>query len=430
MPVSVIFPKVNLETTSGEISRWAVSDGDEVSEGDILFEVEDDKAAVEVESNANGYIGQLTKEETEVEVGAVVAQIFSTKEEYKAAQTPAGAERVQSETSEPISDLKSSGVFANTPTQHRRSGTINPTPLARRIARENGLSLDGLVGTGPRGRIQKRDVITELERLAKFASQPVSTATSGPLYANWYQKGEGLPVAFIHGFAADHTSWNPMLSGARYSWPSIALDLPCHGQSNSLLPDNLDAIAADVETTLAEKGIDELVIAAHSFGAAVASRIASRGFLRVRALCLFAPAGLSPDINPSFVGGMCRARSKEALLPWLYMLVEDKALIKEAFWERALAARQTDEKFEALRGFAAQFFPDQTQRFNVLDDLANLSGPVRVVFGRQDQILNVNCTRNLPGNVALHIWDHCGHMPQFEHRKQALNILEEVWRSA
>lgn len=191
---------------------------------------------------------------------------------------------------------------------------MNPTPLARRIARDNGLILDGVKGTGPRGRVQKRDVMAELARTAQAPAQPLTAApptTAARLNAVWYQKGEGLPVAFLHGFGADYTSSGRMLSGARYEWPAMAIDLPCHGQSGTHLPADLDGIAADVEATLQAEGVTDFVLSAHSIGDAVAARMASRGILRIRALCLFAPAGLSSEINPGFIEGMLRAQLRK-----------------------------------------------------------------------------------------------------------------------
>ena len=430
MPVSVVFPKFNIEKTSGEISNWLVSEGDKVSPGDVLFEVEDDKAAVEVDSTETGFIGELAETGEEIDVGSVVATIFESKEELDAAKTA------------PVADVKKSALAESSEPSPQplqvaalRSANVNPTPLARKIARENGLVLDGLNGTGPNGRIQKRDVIEALARISDQPSpvqlqQALHAQTSGTvLNAVWYQKGEGLPVAFLHGFGSDYTSWGPLLSGARYDWPAVALDLPCHGDSGTQMPADLDDIAADVEATLMAHGVTESLLAAHSFGGAVAARIASRGILRVRGLCLFAPAGLSPEINASFISGMPRARSKESLRPWLLQLVEDGSLISDIFLDRAMATRATDKKFDALQRFGHGFFADGAQRFNTLADLAAYLGPVRVIFGRQDRILPVEATRKLPGNVALHLWDNCGHMPQFEHRREALRILEEVRRS-
>ena len=432
MPESVVFPKANVERSSGEISTWSVAEGDQVSAGDILFEVEDDKAVVEVESPSDGYIGGLIEAGEEVDVGSIVATIYDTKEELQAAasdarptaaSTPSTPARVVAP--EPVRPASATGK------------TIS-TPLARRIARDNGVSLDGIAGTGPNGRVQKKDVLARLgegsasqvDGGVQQARAPAVPPPSGSLNTFWYQEGQGTPVVFLHGFAADATSWGGMLSGAAYDWPALALDLPCHGGSGVDLPADLDAIAARVETTLVQEGVTELMLAAHSFGSAVAARLASRGALRIKAMCLFAPAGLGPEINADFVAAMVRVRSAEGVRPWLRQLVDDPQLIGDLFVDRTVAARASDAQFEALQRFGHHFFPDGTQRFNVLEDLARYLGPLRVVHGRQDRILPVDATRNLPGNAALHLWDKCGHMPHFEHRRDALRILQEVRRSA
>lgn len=130
MPVSVVFPKFNLERTSGEIASWSVSDGDYVSEGDELFVVEDDKAAVEVESTATGFISGLAEVETEIDVGTVVAQIYDTKEEIPTASELS----VASQTNQ--SDQGKAAASVQPDAVQRVSGTVNPTPLARSIARK------------------------------------------------------------------------------------------------------------------------------------------------------------------------------------------------------------------------------------------------------------------------------------------------------
>ena len=139
MPVSVVFPKFNIEKTSGEISNWLVSEGDKVSPGDVLFEVEDDKAAVEVDSTETGFIGELAETGEEIDVGSVVATIFESKEELDAAKTA------------PVADVKKSALAESSEPSPQplqvaalRSTNVNPTPLARKIARENGIVLDGL----------------------------------------------------------------------------------------------------------------------------------------------------------------------------------------------------------------------------------------------------------------------------------------------
>lgn len=440
MPVPVLYPKVSLEMSSGVISRWLVSEGAAVTAGQVLFEIENDKAAVEVEAPVAGILHGLVGEGVEVEVGEAVARILAAGEADSAAPPaplPAGPAAAK-----PSAAVAGAAVAA---AQSRRQDP-NPTPLARRIAREHSLNLTGLAGTGPRGRVQRSDVMAELERLASApptepmpVSVPVSAPVServaepaegGALHAVWLRQGKGLPVVMLHGFSGDLNNWRGLLAGARVDWPCLALDLPCHGASPRLLPAGLDGIAALVEARLAAEGIGECVIAAHSFGGAVAARLASRGQVDVRGLCLFAPAGLHPLIDQDFTRGILRARRPESLRPWLEQLVHDPKVISPAFVQAVTRSREDDGLTGAMQAFADQFFPDGTQGFGIRDDLARLGQPVRVVFGQQDRILPFASTRGLPGHVGLHALEHCGHMPHLEHPALALRLLAELWRSA
>ena len=440
MAVSVTLPKFNLEKSSGEISAWLVSAGDEVKEGQTLFEVEDDKAAVEVDATASGFIGNLAPEGEEIDVGAVVAEIFESKKQALAAKAAPDTPDTPAEIAPiAVSPAPDTPVASIAPDSKIRS-----TPLARRMARDSGLDIEGLVGSGPRGRVQKRDVeaakadsgllvpvgIEPVQPAPPSQPQsPISSYSGETLHHVWFKQGQGIPVVFLHGFSGESVSWNMMLSGAHHAFPALGVDLPGHGNSPLGVPSNLDDVAEAVEATLAGLGIRQAFLCGHSFGGGVAARIAARGNVMVAGQVLFAPAGLSPTVNGSFIGGMARASTKESLTPWLKQLVQDTSLISEAFVGRTLAGRSPD-KLAALQGFADRFFADSTQCFSIIDNLAATPGPLRVVFGRQDQVLPADATRSLPGNVALQLWDQCGHMPHIEHRAMALNVLQEVYRSA
>jgi pimeloyl-ACP methyl ester carboxylesterase len=415
MPVNVLFPKVSLEAASGRIARWCVGDGDAVTAGQVLFEIDNDKAAVEVESPGSGIIRNLTGAETEVDVGAEVARIYASGE----AVASAPARTVESATAA-VTVISVPTVPAHT----SRKGP-NPTPLARRIARERGVSLEGLSGSGPGGRIQRKDV------LAHLAAPAVQDATKKrPLHAVWLRRGAGVPVVMLHGFSADHNNWRGLFAGGRSDWPALAIDLPGHGQSPRTIPDHLDEIAELVEATLAAEQVGPAVLAGHSFGGALAVRLAHRARLDIRGLCLFAPGGLGPEINGPFTEGILRAKAPESLRPWLELLVHDPAAISDSFLRAVMQQRSDDGLMDAMRAFAGRFFPDGTQSISVRAELGRLQHLVRVVFGRQDRILPFAATAGLPGNVALHAIDACGHMPHIEHPELALRILSEVWRAA
>lgn len=448
MPINVIFPKVSLEMASGSVSRWHVKDGDTVAAGQVLFEIDNDKAAVEVEAPGAGIIRHLVGSDVEVGVGAEVARIFALDEAVaEVGDAPAGT--LAAPAPVPMAAALSDAVA---PRSASWRGAPNPTPLARRIAREHGISLDGLTGTGPRGRVQKKDVLAGLARPA--APVAGGTALSGAafaafaptdrgralaaaprpgddqfLHAAWLRQGAGVPVVMLHGFSGDLNNWRGLLAGGRSDFPVLALDLPGHGRSPRQVPSDLDAMAELVEATLAAEKIGPMVLVGHSFGGALAVRVARRAQVDSRGLCLFAPAGLGPQINAPFTEGVLRARSLESVRPWLELLVHDPAVISDAFVRAVVQQRKDEDLTAAMAGFANRFFPDGTQSFSVAGDLARLPHSVRVVFGRQDRVLPFGSTRGLPDHVALHAFDACGHMPHLEKPELALRILSEVWRS-
>lgn len=433
MPINVIYPKVSLEMSNGRISRWLVADGDTVHEGQILFEIDNDKAAVEVESPGSGIIGNMVGDEIEVEVGAEVARIYAAGEAASQSTAPAPSRTAQAPAK----------IAAATLSLLTREGP-NPTPLARRLARENSISLEGITGTGPRGRVQRKDI---LERLVPADSSPsprpaiareeasdkrpvsADAVAASRLYSTWLRKGSGVPVVLLHGFGADLNNWRGMLSGVRNDWPVLALDLPAHGRSPRDIPDDLDGMAAQVEATLLAEDVGPLVLAGHSFGGALATRLAARGNLDLRGLCLFAPAGLGPEINASFIEGLLRANSARSLRPWLELLAQDPATISPAFVEAVVEQRRDGDLTAAMKRFSEHFLPEGTQSFSIRNDLARLKHLVRIVFGRQDRILPFSGTRGLPGNVGLHALDHCGHMPHLEQPELAMAILDEIRRA-
>lgn len=415
MPVAVIYPKVSLETSSGRIARWLVAEGEAVAAGQALFEIENDKSAVEVEAPAAGVIRGLAPEGSEVEVGAVVALVLQPGEAMPELGTEAAAMPGASATVAVAVAAEAAPVMRRGP---------NPTPLARRIARERGIEIAGLAGTGPGGRVQRKDV---LARLAELTEAP---AGAGELNAVWLRRGAGLPVVLLHGFSADLNNWRGLFAGARPEFPVLALDLPGHGASPRAVPAGLDALCAQVEDRLKAEGVEAAVLGGHSFGAAVAARIAARGRVTVRGLWLVAPAGLGPQIDHSFTEGILRAESAESLRPWLEWLVEDPAVISEAFVKAVAAQRQDRGLTAAMQDFARRFLPDGTQAVSIGAGLAGLEMPARVIFGRQDRVIPFAHALALPGNIGLHALDRCGHMPHLERPGLCLRLLTELWRAA
>lgn len=156
MAAEVILPKVDMDMTTGTIAVWHVKDGDTVKKGQPLFDIETDKAAMEIESPADGVIriGNAPVKAV-VPIGTVVAMIYGAGEEPKAfSGAPAAA-------ASPAADAAPAGPVAPLPVVAPAvdaTGKARATPLARRLARQQGISLAALAGTGPRGRIVAADL--------------------------------------------------------------------------------------------------------------------------------------------------------------------------------------------------------------------------------------------------------------------------------
>ncbi|MGB3350130.1 MAG: alpha/beta fold hydrolase, partial [Brucella anthropi] len=268
MAVEVILPKVDMDMETGQISRWYAKDGDTVTKGQLLFEIETDKAAMEVDAPASGIIADISAAEgAVVPVGQTVAWIYDEGEERNAKSTsvveePVAAVPVET-VIEPVTskqaEPKSSQGF-----EPSSANDVRATPLARRLAREAGVDLASILGSGPKGRVQKKDVesnITVTKPLAVQTKSSVRTNTDvaviSQLNAVWLREGEAdrLPIVLIHGFATDLNSWRGLFVGASLGHPILALDLPGHGNSPRVVPESIDDIAAAVEATLAAFGV-------------------------------------------------------------------------------------------------------------------------------------------------------------------------------
>jgi len=457
MPVEVILPKVDMDMATGRISRWYVDEGAAVKKGDLLFEIETDKAAMEIDAPASGTIRDITgKEGIDIAVGEAVAWIYAEGEAGKptkdlvaeakpeqnlAAAAPASVATASAAPAE-LAPVKTAAP--SMPVNGTRA-----TPLARRLAAEAGLALETIAGSGPKGRVMRKDVesaMTAPKREVKAAlwpdqiisrppasSQPrpapQRSAGAAPLNYAWLRQGEGRPIVLIHGFGADLNSWRPMLAAGPVDAPLLALDLPGHGGSPRHTPADLDAIAADVETTLASLDLGPILLVGHSFGGAVAATVAARGHADVRALALIAPAGLGPEINGPFLQGFVRAKSEASLMPWLRQLVADEQVLSKPFINATLAQAADSELRTAQGEISDRFFADGTQTFDIRSLLAALRIPVRIIVGANDRIIPAGQSAGLPGEIALHVFAATGHMPQVERREQVLKILLEMARA-
>ena len=162
MPVEIIMPKVDMDMATGKVAKWHVKEGDTVKKGALLFEIETDKAAMEIDAPSDGVIRNITAAEgAVVPVGRAVALIYQDGE---AASESTVAERLHPVRPIPPALRPDAAKNAVLPAASA-SGHFPATPLARRLARQGGISLENIAGSGPRGRIAAVDVQRTLAKL-------------------------------------------------------------------------------------------------------------------------------------------------------------------------------------------------------------------------------------------------------------------------
>ena len=184
MPTEILMPALSPTMEEGTLSKWHVKEGDTVSSGDILAEIETDKATMEFEAIDEGVIGKIMiAEGTEgVKVNAVIAVLLEDGETAAdIGTTSAAGPAAQPAAAAEAAPAGSPETAAPAPAAPVKDGTrVFATPLARRIAADKGLDITSVAGSGPHGRIVKADIENAQAGAvaAPVASAPVSAAAA------------------------------------------------------------------------------------------------------------------------------------------------------------------------------------------------------------------------------------------------------------
>ncbi len=198
MPINITMPALSPTMEEGNLAKWLVKEGDSVSAGDVIAEIETDKATMEVEAVDEGTVGKILVEAgTEgVKVNALIAVLLEDGEDASAvdaagaAPAAAAPAPAAAEAPAPAAAPAAAPVPAGPAPTAANGGRIFSSPLARRLAQQNGLDLKAIAGSGPHGRIVKRDVDAAVAAgtgkaapaaaPAAAASAPAAAPAAGP----------------------------------------------------------------------------------------------------------------------------------------------------------------------------------------------------------------------------------------------------------
>jgi len=194
MAINITMPRLSDTMEQGTVVKWHVAAGDTVSTGDVIADIETDKATMELESFDDGVVATLAIEEGKaINVGetiVVLAEDGESAEEAAASVStaaPAAAQNGGSDTASPsataIAEPPASVESSESPTPPTTNDRVFASPLARKIAQENNMSLATITGTGPSGRITKKDVEAVIRDggAASLAPAAAASPTAAPM---------------------------------------------------------------------------------------------------------------------------------------------------------------------------------------------------------------------------------------------------------
>ena len=370
---TVTMPKWGLSMKSGKVVAWLVEEGEEITPGMDLADIETEKIAGTLESAQEGVLRRIiARTGTDVPVSGVIAVV-----------APAGV---------PEADIDAVVAKAQ-------------QDLAAGLVEEQAGPTQASVQAGGR---------------------TICYATLG--------EGDQV-IVLVHGYGGDKNSWlfliEPLAAGpgGEGGRRVYALDLPGHGESSKDVGDgSLDVLAGAVLDALDALGIDAAHLVGHSLGGAVVSTIALRAPSRVRSLTLVAPVGFGTDIDADYLRGFADAGSRRELRPLLARLFADEEQVTRQLIDDVLKYKRLDGVDAALHALVATVLIDgwagSQQAIDIAGRLAGTDLPVAVVWGSADRIVPVPGTT--VGRWLVHLVEGSGHMVHMESPHAVRDVIEEV----
>lgn len=359
----VVMPKWGLSMTDGKITDWLAAEGEQVSDGDELAEIDTDKIAGSLESSDNGVLRKVVAAVGEsVPVGGTIALIAPA--EVPDDEIAQAAEQARAE-------LDSGAV-------EEISGPVT-----------------GSVSSGGR---------------------TISYASLG-------EAGEA--VVLLHGYGGDKNSWlfvqEPLAEHAIVH----AVDLPGHGESTKDVGDgSLNTLSEAVLGFLDEKGIERAHLVGHSLGGAVALAAASASPDKVASLTLVAPAGFGNEINAEYLRGFAAASSRRELKPHLGALFADSSLVTRQLADDLMKFKRIDGVHDALNTLLGTLLAGDSPGIDATPLLPTGDTPLAVVWGKADAVLPVANAEALSGRSDLRVVDDAGHMAHMEKPNAVVDAIK------
>jgi len=278
MPHNILMPALSPTMTEGKLAKWVKKEGDKVKAGDVIAEIETDKATMEVEAVDEGILAKIVVPAGTdgVKVNSLIAMLLEEGEDASALKAAPAAEMPKTVTpaNQPAAEAAkpAPSMAVATPAQAGSSGRVFASPLAKRIAKEKGIDLASVKGTGPHGRIVKADLD---KAPAGSASAPKSAAASGGSFTPAASSVNPQALADAYGIPYTLTPNSGVrkviarrLSESKQTVPHFYLTVDCELDALLALRKQLNDSGDGLKISVNDFIIKATAVALHKFPAA------------------------------------------------------------------------------------------------------------------------------------------------------------------
>ena len=355
-PVKV--PKWGLAMEEGAIVEWHVNEGDRVSEGDDLVDIETTKITNVCEAHKDGVIKRIVAQPGQtLPVGALIAVMAD------------GA----------VSDAEIDAFVAEF------EESFDPEDAAADEAALDVAAVD--IGEG----------------------RSLRVGAAGKSH-------DGPPFVLLHGFGGDFENWSLVQEALAATHPAYAIELPGHGQSTKnvgggRLDDLSDAVVAAIDALQ----IDRFVLVGHSLGGAVAVSIAARAPERVAGLGLVCPAMMpGGEISSDYLDAFVAAKRARDLRAPVSLLFDDPGTATRDMLDQLVKMKRLDGAQDALALIKDNMLGGDPAYGALADRLQEIAAPIALVAGKGDRIVGAPDASRFPEQTGVFWFDGETHMPHIE----------------
>ena len=369
-PVSM--PKWGMTMEEGKVTDWLISEGEVISEGDEIVEIETDKISNVVESQTSGIlVRHLVVEGSTYKVGSLIGVIID-------------------------GDVEEDEI----------------DNFIRKFQSEEKIKTDTEETTNKTQKIQVGNL--ELNFLEVFC-----------------EKTEEETIVFVHGFGGDLNSWSYNQVELSTYFNTISLDLPGHGGSALEVDSgNVSDLSEILISFFEKKEINQAHLVGHSLGGAISLLMAYKMPEIFKTLTLICPVLPGCETNTEFLEGFIYADSRKQMRNVVSELYANPKVVNRNFIDETLKSRRFDGAKQALSKIKeANFLPSGEVSFQ-LPSFEAIKAPIQIIQGSEDKIIKFSGDDLLSSNIKIHELNASGHMPQMEEHNQVNKIIEAFINSA